>query len=245
MTNVSPWNKLSVEIRLNIRDLVINEGRLVVVQRNTEEKLDNWKGWKVPTRKTASILHVNHESRQYAMKSYKLLFPSSTEHYLYINSSDIVYLLTPPLPEVSYLDPVIDEMWELEGEMNLAAQYLCKDQHSINLAVDLVHMYLGHSYMTSDEPDENLRASYAQTWAENLSASSLRHLQKLVFIRNGDQILGGVSKTMSTAAWTLSPIPIGLETDLQNIYRQMCEQESSYFPLGVHTLPKLSLGTLD
>ncbi|KAL5318072.1 hypothetical protein ACEPPN_015176 [Leptodophora sp. 'Broadleaf-Isolate-01'] len=223
------FQKLPVEIRLIIWDLSIDKRRIVQIQRHVSSEVDtqdHTKGWKIVSACTPLALWVNHESRTYALKSYRLLFPPGTNSNLYINDLDSLYLFTPPFEDNDEHD--IYRMWLADGEMELACVYLCKYGMMTSIMMDYKHLCYGSEDfdISADHEDNTM---LADAWAESLYI--LADLISLTFLRNGDTELLHGQRQISQP----TPIPTVLDRLLRQFRSQLykvdgLEEEEVPFP---------------
>ena len=211
------FQKLPAEIRLIIWDLVINERRMLQIQRrvsSTADKGDHTKGWKIVSASTPSILRTNRESRNHALKHYRLLFPLEMNSNLYINDRlDSLYLFTPPYEVIDVDEDHIYDMWTEEGEMELACVYLCRYGMMTSIVMDYKHLCYGDSEL-------EISADHAQRWA--WSINGIAHLNTLTFLRNGDiELINGQRQISQPTS-----IPTVFDRLLRQCFSQLKEDDS-------------------
>jgi len=109
---------------------------------STADKGNHTKGWKIVYASTPSILQINRESRNHALKCYRLLFPLEMNSNLYINDRlDSLYLFTPPYEITNVDEDPIHNMWKENGEMELTYVYLYKYGMITFIVMDYKHLY--------------------------------------------------------------------------------------------------------
>lgn len=222
------FQKLPAEIRLIIWDLVINERRMLQIQRrvsSTADKEDHTKGWKIVYASTPSILRTNRESRNHALKHYRLLFPLEMNSNLYINDRlDSLYLFTPPYEVTDSDEDPISDMWEEDGEMELACVYLCRYGMMTSIAMDYKHLCYGDSEL-------EISADHAQRWAWTIRGIAHLNLNTLTFLRHGDIELTNGQRQISQP----TSIPTVFDRLLRQCFSQLKEddglEEEVPFPL--------------
>ncbi|KAL5325350.1 hypothetical protein ACEPPN_006475 [Leptodophora sp. 'Broadleaf-Isolate-01'] len=210
--------RLPVEIRLIIWDFVINERRILQIQRHvsTADKEDHTKGWKVVSACTPSILWTNCESRNHALNSYRPLFSFETNSNLYISDRlDSLYLVTPRYEVIddNNVDNIYD-MWHAGGEMELACVYLCKYSMITSIVMDYKHLCYG-------EEDLDISTGHAEAWAYTIY--ELADLVSLIFLRNGDiELLHGQRQISQPTS-----IPTAFDSLLRQARSQLYKVDSS------------------
>jgi len=220
------FQKLPAEIRLIIWDLVIDERRMLQIQRrvsSTADKGDHTKGWKIVYASTPSILRTNRESRNHALKYYRLLFPLEMNSNLYINDRlDSLYLFTPPYEVTDVDEDPIHDMWKVDGEMDLACVYLCRYGMMTSIVMDYEHLCYGDGEL-------EISPEHAQRWA--WSIRGIAHLNTLTFLRNGDVELTDGQRQISQP----TSIPTVFDRLLRQCFSQLKEddglEEEVPFPL--------------